>query len=449
MKKLIFILISLLLISCGDKLNNKNPDDNETVTVLPNHEIIYEINVRNFSPQGNFQGVTNDIPRLKELGVDILWLMPIHPIGEKNRVGSKGSPYSVKNYLEINPDYGTENDLQTLINTAHQNGMKVLLDWVANHTAWDNIWVSEHIDYYAANNGQRPYSPQDWRDVVQLDYSNNALRTAMISAMKYWVRKFDIDGFRCDYVNGVPVNFWQQAKTEIDAVKPLFWLAESDATQYMDVFNCDYAWGFSDKINAFGQNGNVTNLKNSCTQLFNNAAYTGKNKMVYITNHDINAYDGTEFERFNVNVFPLTVLMFTIYDMPLLYNGQEIGYNQRMGLFDINRITWNSVNQKMKTLVKKMIDLKRSQPCLGNDSERGSLTFYTTNQNSEILAYSRKRDNNEVLVILNFSGEAQNFTFAAAAPNGEFTDWLQDGKKTFNTETAVNIGANSYQVYVK
>jgi glycosidase len=448
---LLFVLTIFALCSltnCSKQNGNGNNNGGEKVTVLPNHEIIYEINVRNYSPEGNFAGVTADIPRLKELGADILWLMPIHPIGEEKRKGTKGSPYSVKNYLEINPDYGNGDNLKALVAAAHQNGMKIIIDWVANHTAWDNVWVTEHIDFYATINGQRPApAEQDWTDVVKLDYSNQNLRTTMIEAMKYWVREFDIDGFRCDYVSGVPVSFWEQAKAAIEPLKKLFWLAEGDNAQYMGVFDCDYAWGFSDKLNEFGENKNITNLKNACTALFNNAEYTEKSKMVYITNHDLNAYHGTEFTRFQDNVLAMTALYFTIYDTPLLYNGQEIGANKSTGLFDVAKVSWQPVNSKMKTLIKKLIDLKHSQHALENGKNRGTLTFCNTN-NANVLAYSRKKDANEVLILLNFSNTAVEFSFADNAPSGEFTNWLEGGKETLSNEKPIMLAANGYKIFV-
>jgi glycosidase len=452
MKKLpIYCLILIsLFASCKDPNDKPTDGEEEEVTVLPNHEIIYEINVRNFSSNGNFAGVTAAIPRLKQLGIDILWLMPIHPIGEQHRTGSKGSPYSVKDYLAINPDYGNEADLHTLVNAAHENGMKIIIDWVANHTAWDNVWVSQHLDYYTTINGQCPAVPAgtNWSDVVDLDYNNANMRLAMINAMQYWVSEFNIDGFRCDYVTGVPVNFWEQARTVIDPSKQLFWLAEGESSSFMGVFNCDYAWAFSDNLNAFGQSGNVLNLKSAITTLFNNTNYTAKNKMVYISNHDVNFTDGTEFTRFQANVFNMTILFFTCYDMPLLYNGQEVGFNKQMSLFDVDRINWNLTNPAMTTLVKKMIALKHSQPALENGAGRGDLTFYPTD-NSKILAYTRSKGANSVLIILNLANTAQSFNFTGTCPQGEYANWQSTGKQSFSIGTTLSLPANANLVLVQ
>jgi len=450
-KWLLFFLIggTFLITACTKESKTpEEPQNPPESPILSENKIIYEINVRNYSTQGNFAGLEKNLPGLKDLGVDILWLMPVHPIGEKNRIGSKGSPYSVKDYLKINPDYGTENDLKSLVKAVHEAGMEIWLDWVANHTAWDHSWVNEHLDYYASQNGQKPYSPSGWTDVVQLNYSNQSMRTAMIDAMKYWVKEFDIDGFRCDYATGVPLDFWQKAKTEIESIKKISWLAEGDDANYMSVFDWDYAWAFNTSLNDFGKSMNVANLKSACSALFNNAKYSNKGRMVYLTNHDLNAYDGTEFTRYGNAVIPLTVLYFTIYDMPLIYNGQEIGANKVMGLFDVNPIPWTPVNATMQNLIKKLIRLKHTQPALANGKNRGSLNYYNTSDN-QVFVYSRKTENNEVVVMLNFSNAPVNFQFTGSAPAGKFSNYFNSGQQEFNTSGTINLAANSYAVYVK
>ncbi|MDR0413264.1 MAG: starch-binding protein [Dysgonamonadaceae bacterium] len=418
------------------------------VTPVSNHnKVIYEVNVRNFSPQGNFNGVTSGLPHLKELGVDILWLMPIHPIGEQNRVGVKGSPYAVKDYLAVNPDYGTAGDLKNLIAAAHNNGMEVWLDWVANHTAWDHVWTAANIDYYASSGGTRPYSPMGWNDVIQLDFNNRNMRTAMINALKYWVREFDIDGFRCDYATGPPVAFWNEVCAAVNTQKKVSWLAEGDNADYLSAFDCDYAWAFNDRLNSFGSGDNVSALVNACEELINNNRYAGKSRMIYLTNHDLNADHGTEFARYGANVYPLTVLLFTIYGTPLIYNGQEVGADKSMGLFETNPVPWTPVNTGMNSLIKKMIALKRTQPALEDGANRGAYRKYNTN-NPQVYAYSRTKGKNEVLVMLNFSNSNVSFNFTGDAPAGVYTNYLESGTATFATQTAVSIPAKGYKVFV-
>ena len=416
------------------------------------NRVIYEVNVRNFSSSGNFNGLKNDLTRLKNLGVEILWLMPIHPIGVKNRVGAKGSPYSVQDYKAINPDYGNATDLKALVQAAHDNGMEIWLDWVANHTAWDHVWnVPATLNYYASSGGTRPYSPNGWNDVIQLDFNNAGMKAAMIDAMKYWVTEFDIDGFRCDYVSGVPVSFWNDARAQVNAIKTISWLAESDNAGYMTAFDYDYAWNFSDQLNTFGTNSSTTGVSSlitACENLINNSSYNSKSRMIYLTNHDLNADSGTEFTRYGDNVYPLTVLLFTIYGMPLLYNGQEIGANKSMSLFNVSTVPWTPVNTTMSDLIKKMITLKRTQPALEDGPNKGSYKKYTTN-NSSVYAYSRTKGDNEVLVLLNFSTSGVSFNFSGTAPSGEFVNYFESGEVTFSTSTAVSIPAKGYKVFVK
>ncbi|MDR0413262.1 MAG: hypothetical protein LBH61_05640 [Dysgonamonadaceae bacterium] len=454
-KWLLFSSIVLLsgFAACGNDPSGEEEKGNTgsvsgNLPLTPNNKVIYEVNVRNYSPKGNFAGLEKDLPRLQELGVDILWLMPIHPIGEEKRSGTKGSPYAVKDYLKINPDFGDESDLKSLVAAAHGAKMEIYLDWVGNHTAWDHAWVSEHPDYYASQNGIRPYSPEGWNDVVQLDYSSQNLRTAMIDVLKYWVREFDIDGYRCDYATGIPLDFWRKAKAEINAIKPIVWLEEGEDAAYMEVFDCDYAWNFNDRLNEFGKEGDIEKLKSACSALFSDNRYAGKKRMIYLANHDLDAYEGTVFSRLGNKVLPLTVLYFTIHDMPLIYNGQEIGVNRSLGLFDLNPIPWTPVNPTMSALFKKLIRLKRSQPALESGKNRGSLVYYSTD-NDQVLVFARKKAGNEVVVILNFANSPASFRFTGAVPAGDFSNYLEPpAKQIFDSSETVNLPANGYAVYI-
>lgn len=448
----IFVAFILLGSSCEDK-NDSKPDPivDPVDSVLEHNKVIYELNLRDFSTVGTIKAVEDKLDYLNDLGVDIIWLMPLHPSGEKNKNGSLGSPYAVKDYKAVSPDFGTVSDLKSLVTAAHKKGMEIWMDWVANHTAWDNVWVSSHIDYYATNgSGQRPYSPNGWNDVIQLDFNNANMRAAMIDAMKYWVQQADIDGFRCDYATGVPLSFWQEAKTAVNALKPEFkWLAEGELPSYMGVFDYDFAWSFNTALNNFGTNKNVAALKTAGQNLYNNTSYSNAGRMVYLTNHDLNAYDGTEFDRYGNSVLPLTVLEFTIYDMPLIYNGQEIGYNHSMGLFDYAKISWTPMpNQIMNTLIKKLTKLKRTTLALESGSARGTITFYNMSS-TEVLCYSRQKDTSQVLVMLNLSPSAKNVTFSGSAPSGTFNNYLDGGSQHVGDATSFDIPANGYKIFVK
>lgn len=447
---LLVIFFSFVLFNCGDKtVTNIEETVNTYVSpVSSKNRVIYEINVRNYSAAGTFKAVQADLPRLKELGADIIWLMPIHPIGQEKKNGSLGSPYAVQDYKAINPDLGSEQDFKDLIKAAHALSIDIWMDWVANHTAWDHDWVTSHLNYYAEKNGQRPYAPNGWEDVAQVDYNNAQLREAMIDAMKYWVQEFDIDGYRCDAATFVPLSFWTQARTEVDAIKQITWLCEGDNAAYMKVFDYDYAWAFNDALNEFGTGSDISGLVSACQALNNNPDYQKKGRMLYLTNHDLNAHHGTEFSRYGANVLPLTVLYYTIYDMPLVFYGQETGRNQVMSLFDKDPLNWEPANKNFNTLFTKLSNLKRTQPALEDGEKRGKLSIIPTS-NPNVFVYSRKRDHNEVLVLLNFNNAPVNFKWSSTFPSGTFTNFLTDEKKTFSKESTVFLPEKGYSIFVK
>jgi len=446
------LIMGLTFVACSDDDDNtaSYPEipNSEVTPVTTNNRVIYEVNVRNYSAEGNFAGLQKDLPHLKDLGADILWLMPIHPIGEENREGTKGSPYAVKDYMAINPDFGTAADLKALIAAAHAANMEIWLDWVANHTAWDHVWVKDHLDYYAEKDGKRPYSPEGWNDVVQLDFNNPAMCTAMIEAMKYWVREFDIDGYRCDAATFVPLSFWRDARTQVDAVKKIYWLCEGDDATYMQVFDCDYAWAFNTAMNNFGADNDVNKLIEAYNKLYSNSAYAQKSRMIYLTNHDLNSHEGTEFKRYGNNVLPLTVMYFTLYDMPLIYNGQEIGMNKEMSLFNVDPVQWNPTNSIYLNLFKKLTQLKRTQPALESGPNRVAIERFETTDD-KIFAYTKKKGASEVLVILNLSNNPVRFKFTGSVPSGTFYDYLNGGTKEFHNQESVTMLNNGYSVYVK
>lgn len=449
-KIIALLLVSLLALgSCSDDNERRwahKPND-QVKPISAHNKVIYEINVYAYSAEANFKGLEKDLPRLKELGVDILWLMPIHPIGEENRSGTLGSPYAVRDYKGLNPDYGTEEDFRSLVNAIHALDMEIWLDWVANHTAWDNWWVDEHLDYYAEKDGQRPYSPPGWNDAIQLDHSNPQLLDAMAEAMIYWISEFGVDGFRCDAADFVPLDFWRGLRAKVDAVKKVTWMSEGSDPAYMEVFDYDYAWGFAEALKKFGEDNDVAQLVKESKDLFSNPAYKDKGRMVYITNHDLNAYEGSEFRRYGDNVLPLTVLSYTIYDMPLIYNGQEIGMDKSMNFAEISPVEWNPTNKVFVDLHKKLTQLKRTQPALEDGTNRGELKIYPT-EDKNTFAYSRIRGSNEVLVILNLGDAPARARFTGEVPEGEFKDYLHNTYKEFAAE-GIPMHGNGYAVYVK
>lgn len=439
--------LALFLGGCrGDRLPGlKMPESSEAIS--PANRVIYEVNVYAYSPTHDFKGLETDLPRLKDLGVDILWLMPIHPRGEINKGGALGSPYAVKDYKGIYPTYGTEADLRSLIAASHSLGMEVWLDWVANHSAWDNPWVSEHLEYYAEKDGRRPYSPPGWDDAVQFDHSCPELVDAMADAMIYWVRDFGVDGFRCDAADRVPVEFWRELRRKVDAVRKVTWLSEGEADDHMEVFDYDYAWAFADELMSFGQTGDVAALKKACAALHKDATYSTKGRMTYITNHDLNAFNQSEFKRYPGNVMPLTVLSYTVFDLPLIYNGQEIGLDKSMSFSDDVTVDWDVVNKRYMELHRKLCLLRHSQPALADGAGRGKIKFYET-VGENLLVFSRIKGGNEVLVALNLGDYAVQCRFAKEAPQGYFLNWM-DEKVVEPGGTGFPLEEHGYAIFVR
>ena len=305
---------------------------------------IYEVNIRQFTADGTLKAATAELPRLKTLGVDILWLMPLQPIGQLNRKGTLGSYYSIRDYTAVNPEFGTLADVRAFVQAAHSLGMKVILDWVANHTAFDHPWTREHKDWYkldahgdifpvtfnAGTSGE-----EHWSDVTGLNYDKPALRDAMIAAMQFWVRETDLDGFRCDVAGAVPTPFWERARRELDAVKPMFMLAESDARDlHRNAFDMTYSWDLAALFHRVGQGkAGAAELRDWAAKEphgYPPSAY----RMRFTTNHDFNSWNGTDAQLYGDAWLPLAVLTFALPGMPLIYGGQEARLDKRLEFFE-------------------------------------------------------------------------------------------------------------------
>jgi len=311
--------------------------------------IIYEVNLRNYTSSGTFKEFLGHIERLRDLGVGIIWFMPIHPIGEKNRLGSLGSPYSVKDYYGINPEYGTMEDFKSAVDSIHRSGMYVIMDWVGNHTSWDNVLTKEHPDWYMKDDKGNFMPPPgtNWTDVIQLDYTNKELWEYMIDAMKFWIQECDIDGFRCDAVDFMPKEFWEEAIPRLREVKPeLFMLAEGDDVEYHQIgFDMTYGWrlyGFGVGILRELYSGSTNAyridffVKREIAEFYNKGYY----RMYFTSNHDENSWYGTVFERFGEAAKCFAILTGAIGGMQLIYGGQEAGLSKRLKFFDKDLIFW-------------------------------------------------------------------------------------------------------------
>ena len=431
-------------------------------TFVPNQNVIYELDLYNFTSQGTLAAAQARLDYLKDLGIDIIWLMPIHPRGVLGRIGSLGSPYAAQDYHAVNSDFGTMADLQSFVSAAHQRGMQVWLDWVANHTAKDNVWITQHRDYYNST----LTSPNGYGDVYQLDYSKEQTQVAMIEAMEYWIDQADIDGFRCDYIssNTIPTAFWTRAIKALKEYKPgktISVLGEGDmANSVPRLLVCgwdyDYAWGFQSAL--VNNKNNPSGVLNQCRNLVGDLRFTDISRMVYLTNHDQN-YNSSMTTQYGNNAYAFTVLTFTLYGMPMLYNGQETGYlmSHKLDYFNRMPINWNSVANTMLNTVKALTALKHSCDALIDNGDRASEVTFLTTGNNNIVAYTRHHNEQTALVVLNL-GTSTLTTTVSGLEAGEWkraidvnniSAGLTDIPVTLNATHSFSVPAGGYQVYIK
>lgn len=411
---------------------------------------VYEVNVRQYTAEGTFNAFSTHLDRLKALGVKVLWFMPIQPISVKNRKGTLGSYYSIADYKGVNPEFGTAADFKALVNKAHSMGFKVVLDWVANHSGWDNPWVTAHPDWYTKDDKGNITWPQgtDWTDVADLNYDNQAMRAAMIDAMKYWVTDFDIDGFRCDVAGGVPNDFWNAATSTLTAIKPLWMLAESNPSEVTigTNFTSAYNWSLKDTENSIGSNSlakwGVVNEINSIALDYPKGNYP----MNFITNHDENSWNGTEYTRLGSlgAVKAMSVLFFTLPGAPLIYTGQEVGMNKMLKFFEKDQVDW--VTSPMTPFYTKLVSLKSSNAALAVGASAGAIRVVTTNKDA-VVAYVRSAGKAKVLVAINLSNKSQSVKLSWGSSAGKFYDYATNKLVTVASSQSVNIPAYGYKVY--
>lgn len=412
-------------------------------------ETIYEVNVRQFSKEGTFKAVSKEIPRLKEMGVGIVWLMPVHPIGIRNRKGSLGSYYSVRDYLAVDSSYGTLNDFRDLVNTVHKNGMHIIIDWVANHSAWDNKLMIDHPDYYTRDSLGNVVPPvADWSDCADLNYNNPGLRKYMIDALKFWVKNYDIDGFRCDVADMVPTDFWNDARKELDKIKPVFMLAEAETPALqVKAFDMVYSWNMMHLYNDMAKSKkNVPDLKKNYAEEQKRFPADGFH-MRMTTNHDENSWNGTEFERLGDAAPTFAVLTTVFPGMPLVYNGQEAGLNKRLKFFEKDPIEWK--DSKFKDLYTKALNLKRTNKALLSGSKGGKLNYLKTNNDNSVLAFTRSNGKDKIAAIFNFSPKEVKVKISGKELSGKYKSLFSGEETELRTSEETILAPWEYRVYVK
>ncbi|WP_083822418.1 alpha-amylase family glycosyl hydrolase [Brumicola nitratireducens] len=384
---------------------------------------IYQVNVRQFSPSGTFKAVNTQLLRLKQLGVSIIWLMPIHEIGQVKRKGTLGSPYAVKDYYSINAELGTDAELKELIEHAHELELKVILDWVPNHSAWDNKLVTEHPHWYARDykGDFRPAPWWDWDDIIEFDYSQPDLREYMIDAMSYWVRKFDVDGFRCDVAGYIPNDFWRQAREALDEIKPVFMLAEwenRDLHEY--AFDMTYAWSWNEVLHDIvHERASLDKLRKYYS--WNERAWPKEAmRMTFVSNHDENAWEGTPSEKFGDAEHACIVLSCLGQGMPLIHNGQEAGETKRLAFFEKDCIEWQE--HSTGALYTQLLSLRQRYTALWN-AEHGALMHQVPNNHQQaIFSFVRQDSESKWFMIFNFSNEHKQVSFKEDLFTDEYID---------------------------
>lgn len=449
------LLFLATLFSCKQMQKANHTHNNHPVvshTEWSKNANIYEVNIRQYTQEGTFKAFEKHIPRLKEMGVDILWLMPIQPIGVKNRKGSLGSHYSIQDYLKVNPNYGTMADFQHLVNVVHKAGMHIIIDWVANHTAFDNPLVTEHKDWYVLNEKGEPKPPvDDWTDVADLNYDNPELRRYMIDALKFWIQQANIDGYRCDVADMVPTSFWNEAKGELNALeKPIFMLAEAENPElHPQAFDMNYAWELHHIMNDICKGKkNVSAIDEYYAEKakrFPPAVY----RMNFTSNHDENSWNGTEYERMGSGkaVRCMGVFAATVPGMLLIYNGQEDSLTRRLKFFDKDAMQWG--HYPLATFYKTLLTTKKNNPALWNGDFGGELKRIHTDKDDKIYAFSRTKGDHSVVVILNMSNENQVFTVKVPEINTELHDIFSKESVNLSGGKEYTLDAWEYRVYEK
>lgn len=438
---LLLVVLSVLTLSChkADPGKGTDPGSGETYVAAERIPVFYEANPKVFAATGSLKAITGRLDAIRALGTDVLWLMPIHPVGQEKSVGS---PYCVKDYEAVNDSYGTLDDLKALVSAAHQKKMKVILDWVANHTAWDHPWVKAHPDWYTQEGGQIiPPKGMGWNDVADLDYGSADMRAAMKEAMLYWVKNADVDGFRCDYADGVPTDFWKEAVTAVRGIKKdAVMLAESSDSRYLTAgFDYIYGWPYKTALKKLFDGGSVSDFQ---TALKNESAAFSSDKHVlrFVTNHD-QASDVSPVSEFKSADGALAAFVVTAFvgESPLIYSSQETGYDKALSFFDVIVMDWNgkrSYTQKYEKLMAVYDSV--------SGIRKGAPKFYST---GSILSMYYENGDKALLVLVNTGKDRLEVKTPMERAGDKMKDELGGGTVTLSNMLSLN--GYEYKIYTK
>jgi alpha-amylase len=435
--------------------------------------VIYEVNIRQYSPEGSFNAFTKDIPNLKQLGVKVIWIMPIFPISQTKRKATGGddskfasempaaeqhkylgSYYAVSDFKKVNPEFGTLEDFRNLVKTAHENGIYVILDWVPNHTGWDHVWIKEHPEYYTKNEKGEiidPINPETgktwgWTDVADLNYDNQNLRKEMTADMKYWLQKESIDGFRCDVAGNVPTDFWQKTIPELRTVKNIFMLAEAWEPELLkdNLFDMAYGWEAHHTINRIAQGKNT--VENWDKLIIDDAKKYASDDILmnFVDNHDENSWNGTIQSRLGAAEEAMTALTYVMPGMPLVYSGNEYGLKHSLKFFEKDSIP--KTKGKEWELRAKLGQLKNENPALNGGKNPASYKRIQTNDDTKILAFEREKDGKKIIYIANLSNQTIETKIQL---KGDFTDYMSGNKIQFRSDAPIGLKAWQYLILTK
>ncbi|MES2178182.1 MAG: alpha-amylase family glycosyl hydrolase [Gemmatimonadota bacterium] len=445
----LFLLLALLPATAVAQLARVAP-------AWSHNAVMYEVNVRQFTPEGTFTALRQHLPRLKKLGVDVLWLMPVQPIGKLNRKGSLGSYYSIADYRAVNPEFGTRADFQAFLADAHRQGLRVIIDWVPNHTAFDHPWITQHPDWYVhkadgsvSNAITESGSETDWTDVAQLNYDNPELRRAMIGEMRWWLEVMKVDGFRCDFATGVPLDFWLVARKELVKAKPgVFLLAESESPALGEAFDASYAWEFHHLLNEVAQGKKPTSDIDAYLNRQKRGYHATDLRLSFTSNHDENSWNGTEFERMGANHQAAFVVAATLRNsMPLIYTGQEASLGKRLRFFEKDTVDWRDTS--LTPFYRSIFELKHAQPALLSGVEGATQTSLKNDGDKHVYAFVRTRGASTVVVAVNFGDTPAVMSYQGFAQSGDYTDWFSKSATPLGAAGRIDIPAHGYRVLVR
>lgn len=477
------------MIGCRGK--NDTPPENTTkvkltTTIEPNipdwhkNATVYEVNLRHFTPEGTFKAFQPHLGRLKEMGVDILWFMPVQPVGKEKRKGELGSPYSVADYMAINPEFGTLEEFRELVDDIHTHNMHLIIDWVPNHTSWDHPWLQEHPDWYSKDEDGNITSPINlatgepwgWTDVADLNFDNREMRQAMIDALSYWVREFKVDGFRMDVAHAVPIDFWEECATTLYKLGPVFLMAEAETPQLRNsgAFVADYGWEMLSLMNNIAHSrgansgrgkklwqGNLviageatekkqyTALDIDSLLAKKEADYHHGYPMYFTSNHDENAWAGTEFERMGDGHLAFAVLTATLDGIPMLYTGQESGVDKQYEFFAKDEVPWGDF--RYASFYKALFELKHRNEALWNGEYGGPLVKIPSGADEYIYAFVREKNQNRVVVVVNLSAEPRRATLMGDHFSGPYTEIFSRDFTELEDGSTIELSPWDYRVF--